>query len=174
MTLVTTPSPSSLSTMNSTTSMTFWYSTYWTTSPPTMFAISSEPMQCWGRGVHSKDWNPKVLQTNEPTNQLKDSLFDKVSTYPLHILSKRRLRTFNKVRQKKLLKMSKIKGGGSTCFWTVSKKLQKKNQPTTAFHARIMYHAMRFLGYTFLQKGFCMKRWQSIETESLEGCVNVW
>ena len=116
MTLVTTPSPSSLSTMNSTTSMTFWYSTYWTTSPPTMFAISSEPMQCWGRGVHSKDWNPKVLQTNEPTNQLKDSLFDKVSTYPLHILSKRRLRTFNKVRQKKLLKMSKIKGGGRHVF----------------------------------------------------------
>ena len=126
MTLVTTSSPSSLSTMNSTTSMTFWYSTYWTTSPPTMFAISSEPMQCWGRGVHSKDWNPKVLQTNEPTNQLKDSLFDKVSTYPLHILSKRRLRTFNKVRQKKLLKMSKIRGGGVDMFLNGVKKIAEK------------------------------------------------
>ena len=158
MTLVTTPSPSSLSTMNSTTSMTFWYSTYWTTSPPTMFAISSEPMQCWGRGVHSKDWNPKVLQTNEPTNQLKDSLFDKVSTYPLHILSKRRLRTFNKVRQKKLLKMSKIPprmtqsphfkcGNGSRGFtssvcpllWHISKQkwaemYQKLQSPISPLH----------------------------------------
>ena len=38
------------------------------------------------------------------------------------------------------------------------KKIAEKKQLTTAFHARIMYHAMRFLGYTFLQKGFCMKR----------------